>query len=165
MLRHVTAVIRADAPHGSLLAAAAGRAGGHIDACRTEIAAEADLAALFTTPLFRAERAILALAGFPSRAADASALAKCAQSRFAVWRVDARRPSEILLRDVSDPIGSWFLVEAARPGTRSWFGSVILPSAGFAPARPGLALWLLLGPHRAYSRALLATVAARLDRP
>jgi hypothetical protein len=166
MIRRFPAIARVEPPGRSLLATEAARPGAYDDAFRVEIATDVDLqgylAAFLTTPVFAAERRLLGLAGFPSGPPDVAALAGGASDRFAVWQVAARRGSELLLRDVTGRTRSWFHVQTTDAGTRLWFGSAILP-AGDA-SRLGAASRLTLGPHRAYSRLLLASAASRLSR-
>ena len=166
MFDRARAIDRVAPPAASLLAQAARPRGAYADAYRVEIAAEVGLdgylAAFFMTPIFRTERRLLALAGFPSGPADVAALATGASGRFSVWEVAARRGEECLLRDVTWRTRSWFLVEPICSGTRLWFGSAVLPAEG--ASRLGTASRLSLGPHRAYSRLLLAAAAARLDQ-
>jgi hypothetical protein len=167
MIRPAAAIFRTDPPEQSLLAASAGGPGVYFDAFRTDIRRTVDLPAylevFYRTPVFRSERALLAAAGFRSVDADVSALARGETDCFVAWRVTARGPSEILLHDVSGRTASWFLVEPIPSGTRLWFGSLVRPAEGRGAPRLGRTLRLLLGPHRVYSRILLAAAAARLE--
>lgn len=167
MIRQLRAITRTVPPPHGLLAVEAGRPGAYTDAFRADIGVSSDLAALveafFTTPAFRAERAALGVAGFSGRDADAAAMARGATDRFAVWQVAERGPCEILLRDVTGRTATWLAVEATRTGTALWLGSLVVPAMSGGAPRLGLAARTLLGPHRLYSRVLLAAAAHRLD--
>jgi hypothetical protein len=168
MIRPAAAISRAEPPEQSLLAASAGAPGVYADAFRTDIARPVDLPdyleVFYRTPVFRMERAILAAAGFRSVDADVSALVRGETDRFSAWRVTSRGPSEILLHDVSGRTASWFLVDPIPSGARLWFGSLVRPAERGGAPRLGRPLRLLLGPHRVYSRILLAAAASRLEQ-
>lgn len=117
---------------------------------------EAHIAAFYTTPLFRAERAVLSFAGFPGRDIDALALARDETVRFAAWTVSDRRATEIILTDASGRTQSWLMAAPENGGTRLWFGSVI------RHGRCDAVMAAMIGPHRVYSRALLRAAARRL---
>jgi hypothetical protein len=122
------------------------------------------LQAFYTTRLFRAERLVLRLAGFPSDDPQALALATCQTDRFAAWRVEARVADQVLLADVTGHTRSWLMVAPrpdGLPGTRLMFGSAVL--AGSRQTL-GPLFTALLVPHRVYSRLLLAAAARKLAR-
>jgi hypothetical protein len=150
-------------PEGSLIAPFAGAPGHYADAFRAAVPGDVTLPGLirafYTTPLFRAERLVLSLAGLRGTDTDIAGLADGARAHFAAWTVEARRSDEILLADVSGRTKSWLKVARDETGTRVWFGSVIVPLGGGAI---GPAFTLLVGPHRVYSRALLAAACRRL---
>lgn len=111
--------------------------------------------AFYTTPLFRAERVMLRLAGFPSTDQDVLALAGGAD-RFAAWTVEARRSDQILLCDHSARTRSWLMAR----DKMLYFGSAVVPAR---PGQPLGALFTgLLGFHTLYSRALLAAAVRRI---
>lgn len=140
--------------------------------------AQADwVAAFYTSPVFKLERWILACLGFPSSDEQARSLAYGQAQAYAAWRVEARQPQQLLMRDATGRTCSWLSVEELRAGdsavaTRLWFGSAVRPRpaaagrAGRAGGKAGfgLAFHLLLGLHKAYSRALLASAARRLEQ-
>jgi len=112
--------------------------------------------AFYTQPLFRAERAVLAVAaGAGTRDADVAALANGDAQRFAVWEVEARRADEILLADRYGATLSWLCVG---PGVLR-FGSAVVPRRGRAL---GPMVRASLPPHRLYSRMLLRGAVRRL---
>jgi len=121
--------------------------------------------AFYTTPLFRLERLILALAARrPSTDLEARQLAIGQRDSFAAWRVEARSADQILLCDMAGRTRSWLMV-APEPGggTRLHFGSAVLPvSAGDGAPRMGLAFRALLGFHKLYARTLLWSAWRRL---
>jgi hypothetical protein len=59
---------------------------------------------------------------------------------------------------------SWLAVAGGGVGTQLWFGSVIVPKTGAGRPAPGPFVTALIGPHRVYSRALLAAAARRLAK-
>ncbi len=137
------------------------------DCYSTEITRDIDFAtyvtAFYTTPLFKLERSILRLIlRRPSTDADAARLATGESDSFAAWTVEARAADQLLLRDLAGSTRSWLMTTAGEtPGTtRLWFGSAVVPrhrSTGL-----GLPFRLLLGFHKLYSRALLASARRRL---
>lgn len=157
-------------PKGSLLAERAAEL-GYTDAWTTTLDDPLSLpdfiVAFWTTPVFRAERLVLALIGWPSSAGDARAVADGTSNRFAAWRVEARRDDEILLFDATGRTCSWFRVEPlGTTGTRLWFGSGVTRSARPQGSTPsiGPTFRALLGAHRVYSRVLLAQARWRAAR-
>lgn len=125
--------------------------------------------AFYTTPLFKAERVILALAGRPSTDLQAAAVATGQADTFAAWQVEDRAPDQLLLCDMTGRTRSWFMV-LARPdgqtGTRLCFGSAIVAVPGRKDGSQtiGPLFRALTSAHVLYSRALLAAAAARLAR-
>lgn len=149
-------------------------AGGHTDCYQTVTGGTVTLArfvqAFYTSRLFRAERAVLTLAGFPGTDLQASHLASGTASTFAAWRVEARTADQLLLADVSARTRSWFMV-VPQPGgpqthTLLYFGSAVtaVPNPKTGTATMGPVFRMLLGVHKLYSRALLASAARRLQR-
>ena len=123
------------------------------------------VAAFYTTPLFKLERLVLRLAlRRPSTDAEAADLAANKRESFAAWTVEARRANQLLMRDLAGATRSWFMVEPLPDGTstRVFFGSAVVPRSG--EAKLGWPFHLLLGFHKLYSRALLATALRRLRR-
>jgi hypothetical protein len=125
--------------------------------------------AFYTTWLFRAERVILTLAARPSTDRQAAAVAAGQADTFAAWQVEARAPDQLLLCDMTGRTRSWFMV-LPRPdgqtGTRLCFGSAIVavPGRNDGAQTIGPLFRALTSAHVLYSRALLATAAARLAR-
>lgn len=121
--------------------------------------------AFYTTRLFKLERWLIARAGRPSSDAEVRALAQDADVRMAMWTVQARTASELLMHEDSGVTRSWFQVGAEEGGTTLWFGSAFMPrhppALGEKP-RFSASFHVLLGFHRAYSRALLRAAARRL---
>jgi hypothetical protein len=117
------------------------------------------ICAVYTSPAFRPERLVLSLATRRRIAdADVVALADVRSDSFAVWRVEARRPDQILLRDKTGYTRSWLGVVAEATGTRLMFGSAILSQGGALP------LWItaIMPLHSTYSRLLLGSARKRL---
>lgn len=116
------------------------------------------------TPLFRLERRLLALAGAGSTSADVAALAQGQCDRMALWRVETRDETQLLMTVRGDQVRSWWQAEPGADGsTRLRFGSALLPlrPGRLHPGASGLPRWL----HTLYSRALLRQTARRLCHP
>jgi hypothetical protein len=156
-------------PPTSLLAALAAQRQAYADAYRLELPQAVSLAvfveAFYSTRLFKLERAVLGLFGRPSSDAAARALACGEGNRLAVWTVEARTASELLMHEDSGATRSWLQVKPAPGGgTALWFGSAVVPRRRGATGDPQLG-WVfhaLLGLHRVYSRALLRAAAQRV---
>lgn len=152
-------------PTQSLLQAHA-RQGAYTDCYAVRLEAPVTLAAFvaafYTTPLFRLERALLGLAGHRSSDAQATALAEGGKERFAAWTVEARAPEQLLV--AAGRTRSWFMTHADGGKTLLHFGSAVIPHRGRAgaPPRMGWEFRALLGFHRLYSRLLLGAAARRL---
>ena len=152
-------------PQGALLARYAAPA--YTDCFTAHLPRLVPLAAFVTafyiTRLFKAERLVLSAAGHPSTDLEAEALARGKARHFAAWTVEARTDDQLLMTDVSGRTRSWFCVRPqAGGGTALHFGSAVLPRPGTTDM--GALYRLLLGPHKAYSRALLRAAVARLGR-
>ena len=124
--------------------------------------------AFYTTPLFKLERAILAAAvRKPSNDDDARALARGERDAFAAWTVEGRSDTQLLLADFMGRTRSWLMTEPnGIGGTRLHFGSAVVPTRDRDTGRPslGTGFGLMLGLHKLYSRALLASARHRLRR-
>lgn len=150
-------------PPASLLARYAAADGHYTDAFTVDVPGLIDLPtfieAFYSAWLFRTERVILRVAGYPSTAADVSNIAYGSASEFAAWRVEDRRGTELLLTDKSGPTRSWFHVENVGQNTRLWFGSAVVAKDGQIP---NLAK-VLMPAHTLYSKMLLKGAARRLN--
>ena len=136
--------------------------GGYTDCFATDVPAavthEQYVAAFYTTPLFKCERFILRWAiAQPSTDAEARELASGLRDAFAAWTVEQRCANQLLLADIYGSTRSWLMVEPGVTGTRLYFGSAVVPQARRRPS-----FGLLLGFHKAYSRALLASARRAL---
>lgn len=157
--------------HSLLAACVAETPGSHGDTFAVSVAGAVGLAdyvtAFWCTPLFRAERLVLRLAGQPSTDAEARGLAEGTRMHFAVWHEYTRRNDELMVEDASRRTLSWFHVapEAGAGRTTLYFGSVVraVPGRGGKPTL-GPVFNALLGAHEVYSRLLLGSCAARLGR-
>jgi len=131
--------------------------GAYTDCFSTEVRGDVSLAefveAFYTTWLFKLERFILRVAiSKPSTDDEARQVAQGEIETYAAWRVEGRAEQQLLMSDFRDHTRSWFMTT---PG-RLYFGSAVVPKD-----RPSYKL--LLGLHRIYSRALLATAKSRLQ--
>lgn len=147
------------------------RAGGFTDCYCTQAPGAIPLSrfitAFYSTPLFRTEAAILAIAArAPSTRAEAQALGQGETERFAVWTTEARTDDQLLMCDARGATRSWFHVSPA-PGNATclWFGSAVVgkPDARTGQTRMGWPFRALLGFHALYSRALLGAARRRLQ--
>jgi hypothetical protein len=122
--------------------------------------------AFYTTALFKAERRILDwLASLPSTDDEASQLARGTRNVFAAWTVEDRNDDQLLLIDVRQQTGSWFMHEAQGSRSRLYFGSVVFRREATPTGRE--LRWTyrsLLGMHRFYSRALLSAARSRVSK-
>ena len=160
-------------PDDALLARYA-RTDAYTDCFRTEISGAVSfveyVAAFYTTPLFKLERAILKFAvARPSSDADASRLAAGETDSFAAWYVEARAENEILLCDFRNRTRSWLMVSSLHDetGTRTqlYFGSAVTPIRDRHFGKPSLGWgFTALGWfHKLYSVALLYSAKSRLQ--
>lgn len=126
--------------------------------------------AFYTSRLFKVERFLLSLLmDSPADDGAAGKLARGQTEHFSAWVVEGRGPDQILLRDVVGRTRSWLMVmpEAGpSPSTRLCFGSAVIPKSIAPDGRPdfGFAFHGLSGFHRLYSRALLRSAFAALQR-
>ena len=123
--------------------------------------------AFYTTQLFKAERAILSLAGHPATNAEAALVARGEASRFAAWHVEARADDQLLMCDVTGRTRSWFKAAPDTDGsTTLYFGSAVTPvKTGKAGHKSmGLVFNTLMPVHILYSRALLAATKRKIAR-
>jgi hypothetical protein len=135
-----------------------------------DISQQAFVAAFYTSPLFKIERALIQyFAARPASDADAEQLSRGLAGRFSAWRVEGQSSSELLLADVSGRTRSWLMAApvvgpAQTPRTRLYFGSAVVPRAGQGGGKRdmGWGFHALLGFHRLYSCWLLAAASKRL---
>jgi hypothetical protein len=168
------AVHPCEVPPNSLLRQYSG-GGGFADCYVAEVAGsisqQSFVAAFYTTPLFKIERALLKVfAARPASDADAERLSRGEAGGFSAWRVEGQSPSELLLADMTGRTRSWLMAapvaESARaPRTRLYFGSAVVPrvAADGTTRGMGWAFHALLGFHRLYSHALLLAASKRLQ--
>lgn len=152
-------------PERALLARYCG-GGAYTDCYAATLLGQIDLAryieVFYTTPLFKLERWLIGVFGYPSTDDQAWRLATDETAAFSVWTVEARQSDQILLRDLKGQTRSWLMLETCVSSTTLYFGSAIVPADGRHAI--GIGFRLLLGFHRLYSRALLAGAARRLER-
>lgn len=147
--------------------------GAYADCFVTEVSGSVTHAqfveAFYTTPLFKFERALLALfASLPSTDEQAGLLARGQASSFAAWSVEDRADNELVL--ACGRTRSWLMVAESSGVTSGstllYFGSAVVPKRTSSGERGGLGFLFhaLLGFHKLYSRALLRWASARLSR-
>jgi hypothetical protein len=152
-------------PEASFLSAYS-RRGAYTDCYAASVPGSFGLAALveavYTSPLFKLERWILAtLLKLPSTDRQARQIAMAQSNSFAAWKVERRSEREVLLNAGQTRL--WLCVAAThanQPSTTLLFGSAVVP------LRPGgkfgVVFHLLLGFHRLYSKLLLAAAVKRI---
>lgn len=122
--------------------------------------------AFYTTPLFRVERAILAVSvSKPSTDEQARQLAQGARDSFAAWSVENRSEHQILMCDFVGRTRSWLMVVPGKESsTRLYFGSAVVPIRDPRTGKTtiGLGYRALLGFHQVYSVLLLYAAKQRL---
>ncbi len=169
----MTAVHPCEVPLNSLLHSYSG-GGGFADCYVAEVpgdvSQQAFIAAFYTSPLFKIERALLkVIAARPASDADAEHLSRGQAGAFSAWRVEGQSSSELLLADITGRTRSWLMATpvggtARAPRTRLYFGSAIVPRPGRGAGKRGMG-WpfqALLGFHRLYSRGLLLAASRRV---
>jgi len=125
--------------------------------------------AFYTSWVFKLERWILRLAvNRPSSDEDARQLALGVDVDFAAWSIEARAERQLLMCDLSGRTRSWLMTMSSEEGSNTvlYFGSAVVPRPDGNSGKRGLgmALRLLLGFHKLYSRVLLAAAISRLRR-
>lgn len=124
--------------------------------------------AFYTSPVFRIERWILAVAAkSPSSDVQAEAVADGTSQEFALWRVGERTETQLLMCDRYEKTRSWFRVLPAADGeTVLQFGSAVAArrdhETGLLTLDRGFR-WLM-GFHVLYSKLLLGAARNRLVR-
>lgn len=118
--------------------------------------------AFYTTPLFKVERWLLAMAlRIPSSDEQAHLLANATSDRFSAWRVEQRSDTQMLLD--AGQTRSWLSVQ---PAAKAEASTTLLFGSAVVPMRPGgtfgFAFHALLGFHRLYSRLLLSSASKRV---
>jgi len=167
----VSRVEQRPVPQGSFLDALVQEQGAYADCFAVTVPAHvsfpAYIEAFYTTSVFRAERLILRLiAGRPSTDLQVRELAIGARNSFAVWTVEKRAETELLLK--AGRTLSWLRLsapsDANHPATTLMFGSAVTPITDPRTGKPklGLIFDLSLGLHLGYSRILLAMARRRL---
>jgi hypothetical protein len=169
----MSAVRPCEVPLNSLLRSYSG-GGGFADCYVAEVpgdvSQQAFVAAFYTSPLFKIERALLKyLAARPASDTDAEQLSLGRACGFSAWRVEGQSSSELLLADVTGRTRSWLMATPVAgpdptPRTRLYFGSAVVPRPGQGGSKRGMG-WTfhaLLGFHRLYSRWLLLAASRRV---
>lgn len=136
-----------------------------------EFALQDFINAFYTTWLFKLERVVIRfMAGQPSTDDDAARLAAGSAQTFAVWTIEERTPTQLLLCDSHGRTRSWLMVEPMRGNghaqTLLRFGSAVTPETDKKSGKTELSMGfrLLLPIHRVYSRLLLGASQSRLLR-
>ncbi|MFP5392366.1 MAG: hypothetical protein ACLGI6_12620 [Gammaproteobacteria bacterium] len=148
-------------------------AGAYTDCFSMDLPWEASLAdyvfAFYTSPVFKAERALLGVVlRTPARDDDARALALAEAASFSFWDVEQRCADQLLLRDRSGVTRSWLMAEPLEnQGTRLYFGSAVVPRRRAADGTPSFGWLFHAGTafHNKYTVALMGSARARLQAP
>ncbi len=143
--------------------------GAYVDCYRIESKAPPSLPnfieAFYSSQVFKLERRILAVAtGKAATDHNAHTLAQDETRQFSIWRVEGRNQTEVLLS--TGRTRSWLMVasslEPGSPGSTLLVGSAVFPASNPGTGM-GLPFQALLGFHKLYSRALLASAATRMS--
>jgi hypothetical protein len=159
-------------PEGALLCAYREK-GAYTDCFATDVPGSVSHAqfvtAFYTSRLFKVERAILKfLLSKPATDSQIVEMAAGSIDQFSAWRVEARRPDQLLVCDFLGSTRSWLMVAPTiagdAPATRLFFGSAVVPVLSRKTGKQSLPLTfhLLLGFHRRYAAALLRSAVAQL---
>ena len=149
------------------------RSGAYTDCYTTEISGAVThsqyVHALYTTPVFKLERAILTwVVSRPSSDAQVNLLAEGKIDTFAAWSVENRCKNQLLMCDYQKRTRSWLMIEPIgspnAPKTRLYFGSAVVPVKNIKTGRSslGLGFHALLWFHKIYSVVLLFSAKSRL---
>lgn len=149
--------------------------GDYVDSFATDVDSvithEQFVRAFYTAWPFKLERTFLAVAILrPSSDAQAAQLATGTRRKFSAWDVEARTANQLLMCDYQKKTRSWLMVTPivldGEPGTRLYFGSVVIAAIRKANDTPRLSLGFsaLMGFHKVYSKVLLRAAAARCLR-
>lgn len=124
------------------------------------------VSAFYTSPLFKVERFVLALAaGKHSTDANARELAVGQTSNFAAWSVEDRSNDQLLLCDFLGRTRSWLMTEPVDAATtRLYFGSAVVPKSLSTTGKAsfGFAFHALSGFHHLYTKALMRSAQSQL---
>lgn len=155
-------------PENSLLKVYDG-AVGYADAfeCQVDgsVAISDFVTAFLNSPVFRVERALLAILAFSvTTRKDVSGIADGSTDQFAVWKTEKRTETELLLSIEEKRIRTWFETDTSGAVTKLRFGSAILPKSGEAGGDSdiGFIFRALKKFHRVYSRVLLKSAVRKL---
>ena len=161
-------IIASELPEGALLQRYR-RDGSYTDCYFMDIprhiAMSEYISAFYTTPLFKVERKILALAaGKHSSDEAAHNLALGREAKFSAWSVEERSGNQLLLCDFLSRTRSWLMAEADQSSTRLYFGSAVVPKSKSASGKAsfGFAFHALYGFHHLYTKALMRAAQAKL---
>lgn len=164
----MTTIIASDLPDGALLQRYK-RDGSYTDCYYMDmprnISMPEYISAFYTTPVFRVERKILALAvGKHSSDEAAYNLAQGHETNFAAWSVEDRSNNQLLLCDFLGRTRSWLMAEPRQSLTRLYFGSAVVPKSKSAVGKAsfGLAFHALYGFHHLYTKALMRAAQSKL---
>ena len=148
-------------PETSFLKPYSTRPGHYTDCFETAVDGQVSLSelveAFFTSPVLRLERKLLGLAGMPSNAAEATALANGTGTKLSGWETEQRDESQLLLAIFQNGIRTWLMVQPDGTKTKLFFGSAVVPKNADSD-NPKLGWWVktFMGFHLLYSRIVLA---------
>lgn len=159
-------------PENGLLKPYTQRRGCYTDCFLVDVPGRVELfeyvSVFFNTPVFRLERKLLSiLAASPSVDKDIVDLANGAGDTLAMWRVEARNETQLIMAVGKGPIRTWLMCHnngTDSGTTRLYFGSAVLPTehSGSEDAKLGKLFYLTLGFHKLYSRILLGSAKRKL---
>jgi hypothetical protein len=159
-------------PEDGLLKPYAQRLGCYTDCFLVDVPRRVELfeyvSVFFNTPVFRLERKLLSvLAASPSDYKDVVDLANGASDTLAIWKVEARNETQLIMAVGEGPIRTWLMCQnndIDSGTTRLYFGSAVLPTEQSTSEDPklGRMFHITLGFHKLYSRILLGSTKRKL---
>lgn len=155
-------------PDTSFLKALTLREGNYTDCFVTEILADVSIhefiGAFFGSTVLRLERHLLALMSARSSTKDVIAIANGSSDKIALWKMEQRDDTQIILRVANEAIRTWLMVSPTAEGkTHLYFGSAIVPEAqANGEVRLSFLTRRLQGFHLLYSRAVLWSAKKQL---
>ncbi len=146
------------------------REGNYTDCFVTDISEGVSISefisAFFGSPVLRLERRLLALISAKSTAADVAAVANGTGTKIALWTVDQRDDTQIILKAASGGIRTWMMVSrTSEETTRLYFGSALVPEASEnGEIKLRFSTRALMGFHKLYSRIVLWSARKQLHK-
>ncbi|MBL4768250.1 MAG: hypothetical protein JKY94_11125 [Rhodobacteraceae bacterium] len=167
-------VIPGSSPDSALINTYANIPGGHTDCFYVDVSNKVTLTefilVFFNTPVFRLERLLLSISpSGRSTRQDIADLASGSGKTMAIWKVESRTDTQLIMSVGNGPIRTWLMVDSdsRESGTsRLYFGTAVLPTKTARDGQPNQSkvFHMLAGFHEYYSRLLLWMAARQFER-